>query len=413
MTKLELLEILQNRENSGIEFKQDDRGNKAFNEVFAKEVTALSNLKGGKIIIGVEDDGRISGVRNPKCEEWVMNVCRTLVRPGIIPYYEEVEFEDGKRVAVIHVDMGYHKPYYMERGERRTYYIRVGSTSREATREELSRLFQTSGAFHYDTSPVANATIDDIELHKVREYFLKYHEINLKDVNDTELKDILNNADLMKRAEYGEVLTVGGLLLFGKKPQKFLPNSGITFAYFQGDDLSDELFDRKVIEGTLPELIDETVKSIQQNLKKPSKIRGLKRIEKALPKEVLREAVTNAVTHRNYTIGAEIRIYMFSNRIEVRSPGALPNTVTVEKMKIGSYSYPRNPLIAQYLRDLRYVDKLGRGVQMMFKKTKELGLPEPNLREDGEEFIVTFFFEKRSDDDYTKKEADSSFKAKA
>lgn len=391
MTKLELIEMIQNGENSGVEFKRDDRGSRNFNEDFAKEMVAFSNFKGGKILLGVEDSGDISGTRDNNCEEWVMNLCRNLVRPGIIPYYEEVGFEDGRRVAVIHIDMGYHKPYYVERGERRTYYLRVGSTSREATREELSRLFQASGAYHFDTSPVANTSIKDMEINKVQEYFLKYREINLDDLSENELKDILNNADLMKRTDYGEALTVGGLLLFGKKPQRFLPNSGVTFAYSLGESLSDQLLDRKVIEGTLPKLIDETVKAIQRNLKAPSKIKGLKRVEKTMPKEVLREAVTNAVTHRNYTIGVETRIYMFSDRIEVRSPGALPNTVTVEKMKIGSYPCPRNPLVAQYLRDFRYVDKLGRGVQMMFKKTKESGFAEPDLREDGEEFIVTLY----------------------
>ncbi|MDO9028360.1 MAG: putative DNA binding domain-containing protein, partial [Candidatus Roizmanbacteria bacterium] len=152
MTKLELLEIIQNGENSGIEFKRDERGNSAF----AKEVVAFSNLKGGKIFIGVEDDGSISGLTGPGCEEWVMNICRTSVMPGVIPYYEEIQVDSGKRVAVVHIDMGYSKPYYVERGERRAYYKRVGSTSREATREELSRLFQVSGSFHYDIAPVAD-----------------------------------------------------------------------------------------------------------------------------------------------------------------------------------------------------------------------------------------------------------------
>ncbi len=391
MTKLEVLEIIQNGENSGVEFKRDERGNKAFNEDFAKEVVALSNLKGGKIIIGVEDDRTISGIIDLKCEEWVMNICRTLVRPGVIPYYEEIQINGGKRVAIVYIDMGYSKPYYVEKGERKIYYMRVGSTSREATREELSRLFQVSGAYHYDVAPVPNTNIKDINMDKVVEYFLSYHGIKIENLTDVEIKNILNNADTMKKTEYGDVLTVGGLLAFGLKPQRFLPNTGVTFAYFLGDNISDTLLDRKVVEGTLAELIDKTVEIIQRNLESPSKIKGLKRIEKVFPQEVLREAVTNAVAHRDYSIGAETRIYMFSNRIEVRSPGVLPNTVTIEKMKIGGYPFPRNPLIAQYLRDLRYIDKLGRGVQMILRKIKELGFSEPELKEEGDEFILTLF----------------------
>jgi len=391
MTKLEILEIIQNGENSGVEFKRDERGNKAFNEDFAKEVVALSNLKGGKIIIGVEDDRTISGIIDLKCEEWVMNICRTLVRPGVIPYYEEIQINGGKRVAVVYIDMGYSKPYYVEKGERKIYYMRVGSTSREATREELSRLFQVSGAYHYDVAPVANTNIEDVDMGKVKRYISTYHGIRMENLTEAEVKNILNNADVIKRTDYGDVLTVGGLLMFGVKPQKFLPNTGVTFAYFMGDNISDTLLDRKVVEGTLTVLIDETVKTIIGNLKKPSKIKGLKRVEKMLPKEVFREAITNAVAHRDYSIGAETRVYMFLNRIEVRSPGALPNTVTIEKMKIGGYPFSRNPLIAQYLRDLRYIDRLGRGVQMILRKTKELGFSEPELKEDGEEFILTLF----------------------
>jgi ATP-dependent DNA helicase RecG len=321
-----------------------------------------------------------------------MNVCRTLVNPGVIPYYEEVQIDSGTRVAVVYIDMGYSKPYYMERGgEKRTYYIRVGSTSREATREELSRLFQSSGFYHYDVAPVANTSIEDLDMAELEKYFSTYHGLKLGNLTDSEVKNILINSDIMQTTEYGDVLSVGGLLLFGKRPQKFLPNSDITFAYFQGNNLSDELLDRKVIEGSLPKLIDDTVKTIQRNLKAASKIKGLKRIEKVLPKEVFREAVTNAVAHRNYSIGADIRVYMFADRIEVRSPGALPNTVTIDKIKIGSYSYPRNPLIVQHLRDLRYIDRLGRGVHMIFRRIAEIGLPEPGLREEGEEFILTLF----------------------
>ncbi|MDP3296753.1 MAG: ATP-binding protein [Thermodesulfovibrionia bacterium] len=391
MTKLELLEIIQNGENSGIEFKRDERGNRAFNDDFAKEVVAFSNLKGGKIFIGVEDDGSISGLTGTDCEEWVMNICRTLVSPGVIPYYEEIQVDSGKRVAVVHIDMGFSKPYYVERSERRTYYIRVGSTSREATREELGRLFQESGIYHYDVAPIPQTSIEELSMDKVKKYFLKYLGIKLEGLTDIEIKNMLINADIMQTTEYGDVLSVGGLLLFGKRPQKFLPHSAVTFAYFKSEHLSDELIDRKVIEGTLTELIDETVRAIQRNLKAPSKIRGLKRIEKVIPKEVLREAITNAVAHRNYSIGADIRVYIFSNRIEVRNPGALPNTVTIEKIKIGSYSFPRNPLIAQHLRDLKYIDKLGRGVQMILTKMRELGFKEPGLKEEGEEFILTLF----------------------
>ncbi|HLE87178.1 MAG TPA: ATP-binding protein [Candidatus Brocadiaceae bacterium] len=392
MTKLELLEIIQNGENSGIEFIRDDRGNKTFSEGFAKEVVALSNLKGGKIIIGVEDDGSISGLVDLRFEEWVMNVCRTLVRPGIIPYYEEIQIDSGKRVAVVHIDMGFSKPYSLERGERRKYYIRVGSTSREATIQELGRLFQESGIYHYDVAPVPQTTFDNLDKEKLGDYFNKLKFIDIQNISKEDLILRLINADIMKSTDYGKVATVGGLLIFGKKPEKSLPQSTITFVHFKGNEITADLLDKKEITGTLPELIDKTVLVIKINLNVQSTVKGLKRIEYAkFPDEVLREAVTNAVAHRDYSIfGANIRIFMFDNRIEFRSPGKLPNTVTIEKMKEG-YSVARNPFIVKYLQNYQYIDQIGSGIPMILKQMKILGAPEPLLKEEGEEFILTLF----------------------
>jgi len=392
MTKLELLEIIQNGENSGIEFKRDDRVNRAFSEDFAKEVVAFSNLKGGKIVVGVEDDGSISGLSGAACEEWVMNICRTLVMPGVIPYYEEIQVDSGKRVAVVHIDMGFSKPYYVERGERRTYYIRVGSTSREATREELGRLFQESGSYHYDVAPIPQTSFDDLDKNRLGDFFKKLKFIDVQNISKDELILKLMNADIMKSMDYGKVATVGGLLIFGKKPEEFLPQSTVTFVHFKGNEITKDWSDKKEITGVLPELIEGIVPVIKMNLNVQSTVKGLKRIEYAkFPDEVLREAVTNAVAHRDYSIfGANTRIFMFDNRIEFRSPGKLPNTVTIEKMKEG-YSVARNPFIVKYLQNYKYIDQIGSGIPMILNKIKILGLPEPLLKEEGEEFILTLF----------------------
>ncbi|MFQ5788322.1 MAG: ATP-binding protein, partial [Thermodesulfobacteriota bacterium] len=367
---------------------------RAFDEDFAKEVVAFSNLKGGKIIIGVEDDSAISGLVNSNSEEWVMNICRMLVSPGVIPYYEEIQLDNDKRVAVVHVDMGFSKPYFVKRGERRTYYIRVGSTSREATREELGRLFQESGIYHYDVAPIPQTTFDDLDKDKLGDYFSKLKFIDIQTVTNEDLILKLINADIMKSTDYGKVATVGGLLIFGKKPEKALQQSKITFVHFKGNEITADLLDKKEITGTLPELIDETVVVIKINLNVPSTIKGLKRIEYAkLPDEVLREAVTNAVAHRDYSIfGANIRIFMFDNRIEFRSPGKLPNTVTIEKMKEG-YSVARNPFLVKYLQNYQYIDQIGSGIPMILKQMKIMGVQEPILKEEGEEFILVLFTE--------------------
>jgi ATP-dependent DNA helicase RecG len=297
-------------------------------------------------------------------------------------------------VAVVHVDMGFSKPYYVERGERRTYYIRVGSTSREATREELGRLFQESGIYHYDVASIPKTTFDDLDNDKLEDYLSKLKFIDIQIIAKEDLILKLINADIMKATDYGKVATVGGLLIFGKKPEKCLPQSTITFVHFKGNEITADLLDKKEITGTLPELINKTVGVIKINLNVQSTIKGLKRVEYAkFPDEVLREAITNAVAHRDYSIfGANIRIFMFDNRIEFRSPGKLPNTVTIEKMKEG-YSVARNPFLVKYLQNYQYIDQIGSGIPMILKQMKLMGTQEPLLKEEGEEFILSLFTE--------------------
>lgn len=395
MTKLELLELIQNGENSWVEFKRDDRGTRDFSEDFAKEVVAFSNGRGGKIIVGVEDNGNITALSGEGFEEWVMNICRTLVHPGVIPFYEEIKIDELRKVAIVHIDMGYSKPYYIERGERRMYYIRVGSTSREATREELARLFQASGAYHYDVAPVPTTSFGSLDRNKLTEYFKKYRSKDLAALQPVEIKNLFINSDILKQTEYGEVATVGGMLFFGKEPQRYLPQSGITFAYFEGTEVTEDYFERVDIEGTITKLIDETVRHIQKNIPRIAHIKGIKRKEITIPKEVLREAVTNAVAHRDYTIlGAKVRVYMFTDRIEVRSPGSLPNTVTIEKMRVGSISVARNPFIVNYLVEFKYVERLGRGILSILQRMDHLKAPPPLLEEKEDEFILTLYYPK-------------------
>ncbi|EQD46914.1 transcriptional regulator, partial [mine drainage metagenome] len=142
MLKSELLEIIANGENSGVEFRRDDLRP----EQLAKEIVALLNFQGGKLLLGVEDDGTISGIQRANLETWVMDtVFGRYVHPLSLPFYEEVVFEDGKRVTVISLTQGTAKPYVVRNNDREEIYIRVGSTSRLATREQQARLFESGG----------------------------------------------------------------------------------------------------------------------------------------------------------------------------------------------------------------------------------------------------------------------------
>lgn len=268
----------------------------------------------------------------------------------------------------------------------------VGTTKRIASREELLRLFEANGSIHYDISPVHNTSIKDLNLDIIRDYFLKYNTFDLYEENNDTIERILINCDILKELDRKIVCSVGGLLIFGKKPEMIMPQNGISFAHFKGNEITDDLIDKKVLHGRLQDIAEQMLVVFKNNIKTPSSIRDLKREEvEEYPTLVLREAIVNAIVHRNYSItGSKIRIFMFEDRIEFHSPGKLPNTVTIEKMKIG-VSYARNPFLVKYMENMRYIDQLGRGVPMIIKTMKDTGAKEPELKEIGEEFIITIY----------------------
>lgn len=384
MNKNELLEIISNGESSYIEFKEEAVKAKDLGEEFI----AFSNSEGGTVIIGVSDDGEIKGISDEKIEERIMNICRNNCIPNIIPIYELINIDD-KKIAVVTIPKGLNKPYYTTDHK---YYIRVGTTKRIASREELLRLFEANGSLHFDISPVINTSIKDLNIDIIRDYFFKYNTFDLYEENTKSTERILINADILKEYSGKNVCSVGGLLIFGKIPQNVLPQNGVSFAHFNGNEITDELLDKKILIGRIQDIAEQLMVVLKNNIKSPSVIKELKRDEKEeYPLLVLREAIINSLVHRNYSvIGSKIRIFMFDDRIEFRSPGKLPNTVTIEKMKIG-VSYARNPFLVKYMENMRYIDQLGRGIPMIFKTMKDLGAKEPELKEIGEEFILTIY----------------------
>ncbi|MBX4261075.1 putative DNA binding domain-containing protein [Clostridium estertheticum] len=384
MTQNELMEIINNGENSYIEFKEENIKAKDL----AEEIVAFANSEGGIILIGIDDDGNIIGVKDNSIEEKIMNICRNNCIPNIIPIYNEFVLSD-KRVSVVNISKGLNKPYYTVDHK---YYIRVGTTKRIASREELLRLFEANGALHFDISPIEATSIKDLNIDIIRDYFINYNTFDLYEEEKEAIERILINADILKEKDGKAVCSVGGILMFGKNSEKYLPQNGVSFAHFKGNDITDELIDKKVILGRIQDIAEQLLVVLKNNMVTSSKINGLLRVEKdEYPILVLREAIINSLVHRNYSIyGSKIRIFMFDDRIEFHSPGRLPNTVTIEKMKIG-VSYARNPFLVKYMENMRYIDQLGRGIPMILKTMKNKGTREPLLEEVGEEFILTIF----------------------
>lgn len=181
MLKSELLEIIANGESSGVEFKRDD----IRPEQLAKEVVAMTNFQGGSVLLGVEDDGTITGIQRQNLEEWVMNVMQDKIHPMLLPFYEEVRIDDNLTVAIVSFPQGISKPYVVRQQGREEIFIRVGSTSRLATREQQMRLFEIGGMLHTEVMPVPRTDISSLDEARLLNY----------------LRDILRDPDIPETQE--------------------------------------------------------------------------------------------------------------------------------------------------------------------------------------------------------------------
>ena len=413
MTLMELYDLLRNGENSGVEFKRDD----VHPDSLAKEIAALANLEGGRILLGVEDSGSISGLTHgaKDAEEWVMNICRNHLQPSLIPYWETVVCEDNKKIGVISIPADCpDKPYKAKRGSAWVSCMRVGSTSREATRDEEARLYQASGLVRYDLRPVPGTTLQHLDRDRLENYFHAILQQDCPPVEDDEAWiRLLLNTDIMVVDRGRPIPTVGGLLLFGENPNRYLPQSGITATSYPGPEKEYATIDEELIRGpfvstisrrgriTEPGVIDRAVDFAARNMGTTAWLdKGRRRRKKAYPLEAVREAIVNAVAHRDYTIAVtDIELSLYSDRLEVISPGRLPNSVTVEKMKQG-YRAARNELMKEILRDYGYVEHRGMGVRnRIIAGMREHNGTEPGLIEEESRFIVRLWKEKQPSSD--------------
>jgi ATP-dependent DNA helicase RecG len=368
--------LIAQGENSAVEFKASG----VHADSIAREMVAFANSQGGVILLGVDDTGSLEGLDSSRpWEEWVANISRHNIVPPLALKYEEVVIS-GKRIGCIEVEKGREKPYQTNRNH---FVIRVGSTNRMATQGELMRLFQQAGAFHFDLTGVEKTTRNSLNLTKIADYFQRY-DVDIS--QEGEQESLFQNTDIL--TEEG-LVSVAGLLIFGIQPQKRLYNASISFAHYEGMLPDSELIDLQVIEGTLDYQVDTALAVIRNNLLRPSTIEKGQRVPLGVkyPEKVYRELLVNACVHRNYAIsGSRIRILLFRDRIEFISPGRLPNTVTIEKLRQG-VSYAVNPVILKFMENLRYIDKLGRGLPMVCREAEKI-CREVTFTEVGEEFQV-------------------------
>ncbi len=399
MNKTDLLEIIRNGENSAVEFKRDD----VQPVDFAKEIVAFLNFQGGVILLGIDDDclATIRGTTRQNLEEWVVNICRDKVKPEVIPFYETFEVE-SKSVVVCTFSRGLYV-HHLWHNHHRYYYIRVGSANREASSEELQRLFQQRGQIRFDLKSVPGATFEDLDMLRLKNYFRDIREQQIPPDDDMEAwQQLLVNTEIMATDQNRHIPSVGGILLFGKNPNRYLPQAGISASAYQGQEKDYKTIERDMIRGPVVARFNETgeivdtglveraIEFVRRNTHSRSYLENGKRIDKPdYPSEAIREAVVNAIAHRDYTItGTDIEISIYNDRLEIVSPGRLPNIMTIERMKAGCRA-TRNELIKEVLRDYHYVEATGLGVprKIIAGMLKHNGT-EPDLIEEEYSFTV-------------------------
>ena len=384
----QILTLISAGESETVEFKREiERA-----ERLAREVVALANGRGGHVLVGVDDDGTVCGVSlRPGYEAWVMQVGAETIQPPLMLECQAVQVED-KTVLAISVPLGPFKPYTVKGGQHKsTAYIRHGSISTIASVEEIGRLYQESGQVRFGQSPVFGSTPDDLSKELIAAYLRRVRGVELADLSIPLNNWLLNLKALVQ--QNGELLvTVAGMLLFGQEPGRFLPQVGLRLARFKGLELrNDRLIDRQELDVALPEAIDAATQFVARHSNMAARIEGLQRedIPEYLP-PVVREALTNAVMHRDYARSANVRVFVFDDRLEVRSPGCLPNGVRLELLPFGVQGV-RNPSVAYFLRAMRYGEGFGTGIATMLRRYEKVGIRLPLFQEVGEDFWVTVY----------------------
>lgn len=243
----------------------------------------------------------------------------------------------------------------------------------------------------FDAAPCAKATLDDISNEKVKQFLrTARHERNYVLAEDTRPHAALTHLNLLDQ----DRPTHAAILLFGNDPQRFLPTSEIKCLHFHGTEIRKPIPSYQIYRGTVFDLVDRAVGFVLSSIARTVGTREhgpQAPVTYELPKQAVSEAIVNAVAHRDYTSNASVQVMLFSDRLEVWNPGELPPSLTPESLRHPHASIPHNPLIADPLFLVRYAEKAGSGTLDMISLCKKAGLPEPEFRQDGGQFVMTLW----------------------
>ena len=323
----------------------------------AAEVAAFLNTSGGQIFVGVDDDGTIVGLTPHQLgnlNQLVSNVSTQNIQPPASVLTENVSTADGT-VMVISIEDGADKPYQTNDA---FFWVKRGSDKRKVTsRSELQRMFQSGGAVYAEMQQVSGATIATLDV----DAYVRFYEEKYNDVapdNEEGLDRVLTASRLMKDG----LLTTAGVLLFGGQPEQLVPEFCVKAVWYKGTDRAgNDFYDNRRFQGTLRQQYEESMAFLRRWNSRIQSSNSFNTSQVEIPEVVFEELLTNALVHRDYFIHDSNKLLIFDDRIEIRSPGRLPNSLTVEAVRRG-IRRDRNPVLASFAYDVMNYRGIGSGM---------------------------------------------------
>jgi ATP-dependent DNA helicase RecG len=386
MTIAQLKALVKRGESEKLEFKKSTK-----DLISAMETVCsfLNSNHGGVVIFGVLNDGTIVGqeVSDNTNQDIAHALSKIEPYPNPKIVTASVAIKDGRRAIVLTVSSGENQPYNYDGRS----FVRIGPTTRRMSQEEYLYLYNTSKPTLWEGLASSKCKLTDLDRNRIKEVVrLAIHEKRLPEKEITaSIPDIIEKFNLID----GGKLTNAAVVLFCKNEDKQFLQSSLKVARFKGNDKS-EFLNEKSFRANAFDLYDRAMDFLVSSLPVASRIvsgNPMRVEEPAIPYKVLREAVANALVHRDYSNkGGAVTIAIFDNRVEITNAGALPKGIRLNQLSINHASKPRNPLIANVFYLCRKIEKWGRGTQDMIQECEQVGNPLPIYAEDDSSFSVTF-----------------------
>ena len=350
-----------------------------------KHVIAFANANGGILAIGIEDDKSLTGFNSfplkPNAKVYSPDDYKDIIFKECIPYppvaFKTLQYGQNEKdfLFLIYVDSSSNE--VIRKKSTSDVFLRMGDESQKLTHEQITQLEYDKGQRYFEDQIIQEATYDDLD-----ETIIQKYKEKMEIVSDRSLNELLVARGLIQKNQ----ITNAAILLFGKNPTQFLPNARVRFLRYDGKkSLTGErinVIKEKTFDDAIPNLIIKVTEFVRSQLREFQMLDkdGQFKVIPEYPEFAWFEGIVNAVLHRDYRVrGDHIRISMYDDRLEIFSPGKLPNTVTLETMKCRRFS--RNPRIARILTEFGWVKELNEGVNRIYDEMQRFFLNEPKYSE--------------------------------